>query len=223
MDAVNHGTPADRLHADWTYIRESQAATDQVMRWSHRWLGLAGCESPDDVLAACYFVDGMSDAALSALLRIVNGRYEGGELAARLMLRSLLPPAMRENLPCQPHGFSDPGEAVAALIVGLVEAIATYPLDRRTNVKGQLLERAGTVYRREVRAYGRATHRLHAFGQQPAATRDGLSGGPAALGGQAGPVDEERTDPLLDAAETLTAAVRRDLDVRMAPRLSIAL
>ena len=202
MDAANQCNAVDRPIADWTYSRDSSAATEQVQRWSHRWVALAGCESPADVIAACQFSDSLSDAALSALLRIVNGRYEGSALAADLMLRSLLPAAMRQHLPFLSRDSSDPGDAVAMLIAGVVEAIATYPLERRAGVKEHLLDRAGLAFREKAR---RTTPDDRATGHGRQVPYD-----PDALSTAADSDDEVTEDPLVQAAETLAAALRRE-------------
>jgi hypothetical protein len=196
MDAAN------QCNTDWTYSRDSSAAIEQVQRWSHRWVALAGCESPADVIAACRFSDSLSDAALSALLRIVNGRYEGGALAADLMLRSLLPAAMRQHLPALSRETADPGDAVSMLIAGVVEAIATYPLERRAGVKEHLLDRAGLAFREKARTTTPA-ERANVRGRE-------VPYDPAALSTAADADDEATGDPLVQAAETLAAALRRE-------------
>jgi hypothetical protein len=42
MDVVNQCNAVDRLNADWTYSPDSSIASEQVQRWSHRWVALAG-------------------------------------------------------------------------------------------------------------------------------------------------------------------------------------
>src|ERR671922_2592741 len=84
MNAGYQRNALDRLNADWSNTQLSPYATDQIKRWSYRWLALSGCETPEDVLKACYRFDDSTDAVLLTLLRIVHGRYEGRDLAARL-------------------------------------------------------------------------------------------------------------------------------------------
>jgi hypothetical protein len=202
MDAANQCNAVDRPNADWTYSRDSSAAIEQVLRWSHRWVALAGCETPADVIAACQFSDSLSDAGLSALLRIVNGRYEGSSLAADLMLRSLLPAAMRQHLPSLSRETADPGDAVSMLVAGVVEAIATYPLERRAGVKEHLLDRTGLAFREKARTT-RPADRTAGCGRE-------VPYDPAALSTAADSDDEVTDDPLVQAAETLATALRRE-------------
>src|SRR5919108_5245546 len=84
MNAGYQRNALDRLNADWSNTQSSPYATDQIQRWSYRWLALSGSETPEDVLKACYRFDDSTDAVLLTLLRIVHGRYEGRDLAARL-------------------------------------------------------------------------------------------------------------------------------------------
>jgi hypothetical protein len=202
MDAAHQCNAVDRPKADWTYSRDSLPAIEQVQRWSHRWVALAGCEAPADVIAACQFSDSFSDAALSALLRIVNGRYEGGALAADLMLRSLLPAALRQHLTSPSRETADPGDAVGMLIAGVVEAIATYPLERRAGVKEHLLDRAGMAFREKARTTT-AAERATVRGRE-------VPYDPTALNSAADSDDEATDDPLVQAAETLAAVLRRE-------------
>ncbi|MGH3456199.1 MAG: hypothetical protein ACRDP2_17445 [Nocardioidaceae bacterium] len=178
-------------------------------------MALAGCETPADVMAACQFSDSFSDGALCALLRIVNGRYQGSALAAHLLLRCLLPPAMRQHLSRSAYETSDPGDTVAMLIAGVVEAIATYPFDRRAGVKEHLLDCTGTVFRQKARTTT-PVHRA-ARGAEREVPYD-----PAALVRAADQADEVTADPLVQAAETLAAALRREAislaGVRLATR-----
>ena len=200
MDVVNQRSATDMTIPDSMSSRATSTATEQVRRWSHRWVALAGCETPADVMAACRISDSFSDAALSALLRIVNGRYEGSPLAAEILLQTLLPPAMRQHARPILHESSDPADAVGMLIAGIVEAIVTYPLGRRLGVKEHLLGLAGMAFREKART-------------TTPAERAGRSVVPydrAALS-RAGDADEEVTaDPLVKAAETLAAALRRE-------------
>jgi hypothetical protein len=203
MDVVNQCNAVDRLNADWTYSPDSSIAFEQVQRWSHRWVALAGCETPADVMAACQFSDSLCDGALCALLRIVNGRYEGSALAAHLLLRSLIPSAMRQHLSRSSYETSDPGDTVAMLIAGVVEAIATYPFDRRAGVKEHLLDRTGMVFREKARTTTPAD-RAAGSGERE------VPYDPAALVRAADQADEVTADPLVQAAETLAAALRRE-------------
>ena len=214
MDVVNQCNAVDRLNADWTCSSDSSIASVQVRRWSHRWVALAGCETPADVMAACQFSDSLSDGALCALLRIVNGRYEGSALAAHLLLRSVLPPAMHQHLSRPSYEASDPGDTVAILIAGVVEAIATYPFDRRAGVKEHLLDRTGTVFREKARTTTRADRAARSDQRE-------VPYDPAALVRAADQADEVTADPLVQAAETLAAALRREAISLAGARLAI--
>jgi DNA-directed RNA polymerase specialized sigma24 family protein len=221
MDAVYKRNALDRLNADWNYTQSSTLATAQVRRWSLRWLALAGCESPADVLTACYGFDDSSDAALSTLLRIVHGRYEGRDLAARLVLQSLVGPAVRDYLPRFSRAFDDAGDAASALIAALVETIATYPLNARDRVKRRLLTRTRTILRREARAFDRIDRKTQAVRGRREVPCD-----PVALGDAIDDADELPADPLIEATEALAAAVRRQTisleDARLVARHHLA-
>lgn len=217
MNAVYQRNALDRLNADWTYTQDSPEATEQVQRWSLRWLALAGCESPADVLEICYPFDDASDAALSTLLRIVHGRYEGRDLAARLVLQSLVGAAVRQHLPRYARAFDDPGDATSALIAALIEAITTHPIDRRHRVKRQLLTRTGTAFRREARAFDRVDRKTQAVRDRREVPCD-----PVALGEVFDNADDPTPDPLVEATEALATAVRHDVisldDARLVAR-----
>jgi DNA-directed RNA polymerase specialized sigma24 family protein len=221
MNAVYQRNALDRLNADWTYTQDSPEATEQVQRWSLRWLALAGRESPAEVLEICYPFDDASDAALSTLLRIVHGRYEGRDLAARLVLQSLVGPAVRQLLPRYARAFDDPGDATSALIASLIEAITTYPLDQHRRVKRQLLIRTGTAFRREARAFDRVDRKTQAVRGRREVPCD-----PVALGEVFDDVVEPTPDPLVEATEALAAAVRHDAisldDARLVARHHLA-
>jgi hypothetical protein len=221
MNAGYQRNALDRLNADWSDTQSSPYATDQIKRWSYRWLALSGCETPEDVLKACYRFDDSTDAVLLTLLRIVHGRYEGRDLAARLVLQSLLGPAVRDYLPRFSRAFDDPGEAASALIAALVETIATYPLDERTRVKRRLLTRTGTALRREARAFDRIDRKTQALRDRREVPCD-----PVALGEVFDDADEDATDPLVEATEALAAAVRREAisleDARLVARHHLA-
>jgi hypothetical protein len=197
MDVVNQRMATNMTNPDPTSSAATTTTTEQVRRWSHRWVALAGCETPADVMAACRISDSFSDAALSALLRIVNGRYEGSPLAAEILLQTLLPPAMRQHARPVLHESSDPGDAAGMLIAGIVEAIATYPLGRRLGVKEHLLDLAGMAFREKASTTTAAER----------ASRSNVPYDPAALS-RAG--NEVTSDPLVQAAETLAAALRRE-------------
>jgi hypothetical protein len=162
MDVVNQRMASNMTNPDLTSSAATTTATEQVRRWSHRWVALAGCQTPADVMAACCIPDSFSDAALSALLRIVNGRYEGSPLAAEILLQTLLPPAMRQHARPVLHESADPGDAAGMLIAGIVEAIATYPLGRRLGVKEHLLDQAGMAFREKARTTTAAERRAGA-------------------------------------------------------------
>jgi len=197
MDVVNQRMASNMTNPDLTSSAATTTPTEQVRRWSHRWVALAGCETPADVMAACRLSDSFSDAALSALLRIVNGRYEGSPLAAEILLQTLLPPAMRQHARPILHESSDPGDAAGMLIAGIVEAIAIYPLGRRLGVKEHLLDVTGMAFREKAGTTTAAER----------ASRSNVPYDPATLT-RAG--DELTADPLVQAAETLAAALRRE-------------
>jgi hypothetical protein len=221
MNAGYQRNALDRLNADWSNTQSSPYATYQIKRWSYRWLALAGSETPEDVLKACYRFDDSTDAVLLTLLRIVHGRYEGRDLAARLVLQSLLGPAVRDYLPRFTRAFDDPGEAASALITALVETIATYPLTERTRVKRRLLNRTGTALRREARAFDRIDRKTQALRDRHEVPCD-----PVALGEVLDDADEPAPDPLVEATEALAAAVRRQAisleDARLVARHHLA-
>jgi hypothetical protein len=221
MNAGHQRNALDRLNADWSNTQSSQYATDQIQRWSYRWLALSGSETPEDVLKACYRFDDSTDAVLLTLLRIVHGRYEGRDLAARLVLQSLLGPAVRDYLARFTRAFDDPSEAASALITALVETIATYPLTERTRVKRRLLTRTGTVLRREARAFDRIDRKTQALRDRHEVPCD-----PVALGEVFDDTDEAAPDPLVEATEALAAAVRRQAisleDARLVARHHLA-
>ena len=224
MNAVSQRNALDRLNADWNYTQDSREATEQVKRWSLRWLALSGCETPADVLEICYPFDAASDAALATLLRIVHGRYEGRDLAARLILQSLVGAAVRQHLPRYTRAFDDPGDATSALIAALIEAISTYPLDQldqQRRVKRQLLTRAGTVFRREARAFDRVDRKTQAVRDRREVPYD-----PVALGEVFDDAIEPTPDPIVEATEALAAAVRDDAisldDARLVARHHLA-
>jgi DNA-directed RNA polymerase specialized sigma24 family protein len=221
MDAVFKRNALDRLNADWSDTQSSPLATAQVKRWSLRWLALAGCDSPADVLVACYGFDDSSDGTLSTLLRIVHGRYEGRDLAARLVLQSLVGPAVREYLPRYSKAFDDSGDAASALIAALVETIATYPLDQRHRVKRRLLTQTGTILRREARAFDRMDRKTQAVRGRREVPCD-----PVTLGDVMDDAGEPTADPLVEATEALAAAVRRHTisldDARLVARHHLA-
>jgi hypothetical protein len=205
----------DRVNAEWAHTRASPQAETQVRQWSRTWPALAGCESPADVLAACYRFDDSSDAALLTLLRIVHGSEAGRDLAARLVLHSLLGRAVREFLPRLRGAFDGPTDAASALLAAVVEAVATYPLEERDEgVKRRLLTRTGTIFRREARAFDRMDRRTQAVRGRREIPCD-----PAALGLAIDGVAETTTDPIVEATEALAAAVRRRVISRDDARL----
>jgi hypothetical protein len=215
MNVGDQRNALDRVNAEWTRTQASPQAAAQVRRWACEWPALVGCESPADVVAACYRFDDSSDAALRTLLRIMHGTDAGRDLAARLVLHSLLGRAVREFLPRLRGAFDDPADAPSALLAALVEAVATYPLDeRRECVKRRLLTRTGTIFRREARAFGRMDRRTQAVHGRREIPCD-----PVALGAAIDGVTETTTDPLVEATETLAAAVRRRVISRDDARL----
>jgi hypothetical protein len=151
----------------------------------------------------------------------VHGRYEGRDLAARLVLQSLVGPAVREYLPRFSRAFDDPGDAASALIAALVETIATYPLDQRSRVKRRLLTQTGTVLRREARAFDRIDRKTQAVRGRREVPCD-----PVALGDVIDDAEEPTADPLVEATEALAAAVRRQTisldDARLVARHHLA-
>lgn len=222
MRAGQQRNAVDRLNAEWTHTQTSPQAEAQVRRWSDEWSALAGCESLDDVLTACYRFDESSDAPLLTLLRIVHGDDDGRDLAARLVLHSLLGRAVREFLPRLSRAFDEPGDATSALLAALVEAIATYPLEAdQTRVKRGLLMRTGTAFRREARSFDRMDRRTQAVRGRREIPCD-----PVTLGQVLDGVDEAPTDPLVEATEALAAAVRRQAisldDARLLARRHLA-
>lgn len=221
MNWDRQGNALDRLNADWRHTQSSPRAAAQVQRWSLRWLALAGYDNPRDVLEACYRFDESTDARLLTLLRIVHGRYEGRDLAARLVLQSLLGPAVHDYLPRFSRAFDDSAEAASALIAALVETIARYPLDQRHRVKRRLLARTGTALRREARAFERIDRKTQALRGRREVPCD-----PVALGAVFDAADAPAADPLVEAAEALSAAVRRQAisleDARLVARHHLA-
>ena len=220
--SIGERNALDRVNAEWTRIQSSPRAVAQVRRWADEWPALASCESPSDALAACYRFDDSSDASLLALLRIMYGPDAGRELAARLVLHSLLGPAVREFLPRLRRAFDDHADAASALLAAVVEAIATYPLDeQRQGVKRRLLIKTGTIYRREARAFDRMDRRTQAIRGRREIPCD-----PAVLTAAIDGVADTPTDPLVEATEALAAAVRRRVisrdDARLVARHHLA-
>ena len=220
--SVDQRNALDRVNAEWAQTRRSPQAETQVRQWSRGWPALAGCESPADVLSACYRFDDSSDAALLTLLRIMHGPDAGRHLAARLVLHSLLGRAVREFLPRLRGAFDDPADAASALLAAVVEAVATYPPgQRREGVKRRLLTRTGTIFRREARAFDRMDRRTQAVRGRREIPCD-----PVALGTVLDGIAETTTDPIVEAAEALAAAVRRRVisrdDARLVARRHLA-
>jgi hypothetical protein len=220
--SVDQRNALDRMNAEWAHTRASPQAEAQVQRWARVWPALTACESPADVLAACYRFDDSSDAPLLTLLRIMHGPDAGRDLAARLVLHSLLGRAVREFLPRLRRAFDDPADAASALLAAVVEAVATYPLDeRREGVKRRLLTRTGTIFRREARAFDRMDRRTQAVRGRREIPCD-----PVTLGAAIDGVSEPTRDPIVEATEALAAAVRRRVisrdDARLVARHHLA-
>lgn len=214
MSAGDQRNALDRVNAEWAHTQASPQAETQVRQWAQRWPALADCESPADIETACYRFDESSDAALLTLLRIVHGADEGRDLAARLVLHSVLGRAVREFLPRLSRAFDESTDAASALLAAAVEAIATYSVDDARLVKRRLLTRIGTLFRREARAFGRMDRRTQAV-----CGRSEIPCDPVTLGAAIDAVAEPTPDPLVEATEALAAAVRRQVISREDARL----
>ena len=214
MSAGDQRNALDRVNAEWAHTQASPQAETQVRQWARRWPALADCESPADVEAACYRFDESSDAALLTLLRIMHGADVGRDLAARLVLHSVLGRAVREFLPRLSRAFDESADAASALLAAAVEAIATYSVDEPRLVKRRLLTRTGTLFRREARAFGRMDRRTQAV-----RGRSEIPCDPVTLGAAIDAVAEPTPDPLVEATEALAAAVRRQVISREDARL----
>ena len=222
MSAGDQRNALDRVNAEWTLTQASPQAEAQVRQWADEWPALADCESPADALTACYRFDESSDAALLTLLRIVHGAGLGRDLAARLVLHSLLGRAVREFLPRLSRAFDDPGDAASSLLAAVVEAIATYPVDaQQPRIKRHLLTRTGTIFRREARAFDRMDRRTQAVRGRREIPCD-----PVTLGAAIDGIAEAPKDALVEATEALAAAVRRQVisrdDARLVARHHLA-
>src|SRR5262245_63578448 len=98
MSVGDQRNALDRMNAEPAHTRASPQPEAQLQRLARVLPALAGCESPADVLAACYRFDDSSDVPLLTLLRIMHGPEAGRDLSARLVLHSLLGRAVREFL-----------------------------------------------------------------------------------------------------------------------------
>lgn len=121
----------DQLDAEWRYLNSTTLYQRECDCWIVRYRAFAGSTDCADIVATlldpgCGYEH--KDSMLRALVVQASREGDANPVAARVAMQAMLP-----GVRSRARGFHhcDHDDAAAAMLAGMVEAIATYPYERR--------------------------------------------------------------------------------------------